>query len=781
MRYLTSIRGRLLLLVLASALPAIVLICYTALKTRELDIAEARTRLQGMARLAALDLEKVVRTSQELQSALSERTAIRKLQEPECSAALARALQRSHHFLYLVVIGRDRLAACDGQPKQGQGSSYADWRHLDRAFAGGEPYVASPVAGTIAQGMGLPVVVPVLSPAGEVSAALVGLLDLASFSKAFTRSHAMPRMTFTIWDEEGAILFLYPDAAAWAGRRLADAPLVKAFLAQEGEGAMEVPGPDGVLRLHGFAPLRESGDTALYLSVGVAKDELLADSDALFARTLALLGIFAALTLAAAWLLGHRLIWRQVQVLTETAGRFGSGQLDARVARPGWRGELGVLAQAFDGMAEAFQRHVEEIRQSGARVQRLNADLEQRVRERTAQLEASKNEIEDLYNHAPCGYHSLDSDGVFVRINDTELAWLGYDREEVIGRKRFTDVLTPESVARFRERFPVFKDAGFLVDAEFDFVRRDGTLLPVSLSATAIRDAAGRFVMSRTTIFDISDRRAARKAREARDRVKSEFLAHMSHELRTPLNAVIGFSEALQKGLTGGLNALQQEFVADILKSGEHLLSLINDILDLSKIEAGMMDLEREAVDLPALLQAGLTMVRELALTRRIRLACEAEAGLTLQADARKCRQMVYNLLANAVKFTPDGGQVTIAARHVGRAEIARPLRDGLAEFRLPLPAQAGDAFVEITVADTGIGMPAAKLDTLFQPFVQIDSGPGRRYEGTGLGLAIVRRLAELHGGSVAVASDKGRGAVFTVWLAMGDGQAKGRQIQQDR
>lgn len=179
-----------------------------------------------------------------------------------------------------------------------------------------------------------------------------------------------------------------------------------------------------------------------------------------------------------------------------------------------------------------------------------------------------------------------------------------------------------------------------------------------------------------------------------------------------------------------------------------------------------MMTLALEPVDLADLIHTGLSVVREKAQARGIHLHGEVDTqGLRMQVDARKCKQILYNLLANAVKFTPDGGQVRVRARRVERAAVERPLTPGWSGFRLPLPASAAESFVEIVIADTGIGMPAGKLDTLFQPFVQIDSSLGRKYEGSGLGLAMVRRLAELHGGTVAVASAEGQGSVFAVWL----------------
>ncbi len=251
---------------------------------------------------------------------------------------------------------------------------------------------------------------------------------------------------------------------------------------------------------------------------------------------------------------------------------------------------------------------------------------------------------------------------------------------------------------------------------------------------------------------------------------KSEFLANMSHELRTPLNAIIGFSEVLKDGLVGELPAEQKEYVSDIFNSGKHLLSLINDILDLSKVEAGQMTLDLEHTPIAELLERALSIVKDKALQHRIALNSDIDPALgTLELDTRKAKQIVYNLLSNAVKFTPDGGRVTLRARRVARTVVAQWRTDAAAGMRLPLPPGDAAEFLEIAVEDTGIGIAPQDAQRLFKPFVQIDSSLGRRYTGTGLGLALVLKLAVLHGGTVALESETGVGSRFTVWLPWHD------------
>jgi len=241
---------------------------------------------------------------------------------------------------------------------------------------------------------------------------------------------------------------------------------------------------------------------------------------------------------------------------------------------------------------------------------------------------------------------------------------------------------------------------------------------------------------------------------EAASRHKSEFLANMSHELRTPLNAIIGFSEVLADGMFGEINEKQTEYLRDILESGRHLLSLINDILDLSKIEAGRMELEPTDFDLPQAIENALILVRERASRRGITLGGTIDAHLgTIRADERKVKQVLLNLLSNALKFTPEGGRIEVRAG-------------------------AHDDVVEISVSDTGVGIAPEDQEAVFEEFRQVGTG-AKMVEGTGLGLALSRKFIELHGGRIWVKSQVGVGSTFTftLWLTTAASTATARRV----
>jgi len=241
---------------------------------------------------------------------------------------------------------------------------------------------------------------------------------------------------------------------------------------------------------------------------------------------------------------------------------------------------------------------------------------------------------------------------------------------------------------------------------------------------------------------EIAERKRYEQSLQKANRMKSEFLANMSHELRTPLNSIIGFSEFLVDEKPGPLNAKQREYLNDILNSGRHLLLLIDDVLDLSKVEAGKMELFPETFSLHKAIDEVCSIIMPLA--KKKRLVIKKQISLAIQVvrlDQQKFKQVLYNLLSNAVKFTPDGGRVEIV-----------------------VDPQTRDRF-QVQVIDTGIGIKPEDFERLFMEFQQLDSSASRRYEGTGLGLALTKRIVEIQRGEISVTSEYGKGSTFLVSL----------------
>jgi len=399
-----------------------------------------------------------------------------------------------------------------------------------------------------------------------------------------------------------------------------------------------------------------------------------------------------------------------------------------------------------------------------------------------------------IFNSANFSSIATDARGVIQIFNVGAERMLGYTAAEVVNTITPADISDPdELVARATALSAelgtpiapgfealVFKASHGIEDIyELTYIRKDRSRFAAVVSVTALRDDPGAIIGYLLIGTDNTARKQVEEERrkldqrlrdqnaelERANRMKSEFLANMSHELRTPLNAIMGFSEVLTDGLLGDLPAHQRALIGNIFSSGEHLLALINDILDLSKVEAGKMSLDLEAVQISSVLQSSLTIVKEKASTRRIQLTLQAAEGLgSIQADGRKVKQIVYNLLSNAVKFTSDGGTVILSASRVARTDVGQPSAAWPGRS-LPLPDNEFREFLKISVTDSGIGISPEGLEVLFQPFSQIDTGLARRFEGTGLGLALVKVLTELHGGAVAAESAASEGSCFTVWL----------------
>ncbi len=390
-------------------------------------------------------------------------------------------------------------------------------------------------------------------------------------------------------------------------------------------------------------------------------------------------------------------------------------------------------------------------------VQAARDALEQRVQQRTAELDhanflitASERRYRQVLHHLREVVFQTDPQGRWTLLNPVWEEIFGHTVAESLGRD-YVDFLHPDDLETGLKVFlPLFSGGADSCRMEVRILTKGGETRWVDLHARLLRDDEGLGAGAAGTLVDVTERHTAELAlRGVNDqlaramRLKDEFLASMSHELRTPLNAVLGFSEVLTENVHGELNEKQRRAVHNISESGRHLLSLINDILDLSKIEAGKEQLMLETVYVDSLCQTSLQLVRTQAANKKLRLDLQFDPRVeTLLGDERRLRQVLANLLTNAIKFTPEGGQISLAVQLAPDGQ-----------------------HVLLSVSDTGIGISAADQAKLFQPFVQLDSKLSRQYSGTGLGLSLVLRLTELHGGRVQLESTPGQGSRFTVML----------------
>ena len=381
-----------------------------------------------------------------------------------------------------------------------------------------------------------------------------------------------------------------------------------------------------------------------------------------------------------------------------------------------------------------------------------------------AELAESETKFRRLVEGANDLIWSQDQDGRFTYLSPQFQTLFGWEPSEWI-RKSFIELVHPADrpwvIPDHRQDILLKRRSN---SPEFRHRHRDGHYIWVRVSATPILNSEGISIGRQGILTDISDRKQAEAVMEQQlavieaanrelaraTRLKDEFLANMSHELRTPLNAILGMAEGLQEEVFGAIGDRQRRALQTIERSGSHLLELINDILDVAKIEAGQIELECSPVSVTHLCESSLAFVKQQMFQKRIRLETRLPAQLPhLLMDERRIRQVLINLLNNAVKFTPEGGQIFL---EVSRLDPER---------------------LRIAVRDTGIGIAPENVRKLFQPFIQIDSALNRQYQGSGLGLALVKRLVELHGGRVELTSELGVGSCFAIDLPASPSQAE--------
>ena len=396
------------------------------------------------------------------------------------------------------------------------------------------------------------------------------------------------------------------------------------------------------------------------------------------------------------------------------------------------------------------------------------------------QLAQVKSQLENILNSATgVSIIATDVQGRTTIFNPGAERMLGYSAEEVIGKNCEIFHHEPEVTERCRElsakmggrrvnRFDVFVGnvrGGGHETREWTYVRKDGQQLTMSLTVTGVRNAQKELIGFLSIGTDITERKQAERDRARLEqqlrrknleleretqraleasRMKSEFLANMSHELRTPLNGIIGFAEMIHDEVVGTVSSEQKDFLADILTSARHLLQLINDVLDLSKVEAGKMDFQSEEIHLQELVGEVHGIVKSLSSKKRLRMETDLDPAISVvNLDPRKLKQVLYNYLSNAIKFTPEGGRISVRTR------------------------RESDVMFRLEVEDTGIGIKSEDLNKLFVEFQQLDAGAAKRYQGTGLGLALTKRIAEAQGGRVGVESTLGKGSTFFAVLPL--------------
>jgi signal transduction histidine kinase len=477
------------------------------------------------------------------------------------------------------------------------------------------------------------------------------------------------------------------------------------------------------------------------------------------------------LAVAASLYVARRMV-TPIRAIQAGAAQFATGKLDQRIeVRTG--DELEALASEFNNMAKELEESYASLER---KVEERTRELRETLEQQTATAEilrvisSSPTDIQPVLDAVVENAARLCGAGdVVIRLVDGETLRLGahtgsiplatgafpLSRDFVGGRVvlegrtiHVPDILEARAADDFPESIAIRRNVGYRTVLGAPLLREGLAIGMIVMRRLEVQPFSEKQIQLLKTFADqaviaIENVRLFKEIQEKgrqleiANRHKSEFLANMSHELRTPLNAIIGFSEVLQERMFGEMNEKQAEYINDIHGSGKHLLSLINDILDLSKIEAGRMELDLTRVHVPSAISNALTLMRERAGRHFVALSSTVDERIgEITADERKFKQILLNLLSNAVKFTPEGGKIDVRARRL-------------------------DGKVEIAVTDTGIGIAPADHEAVFEEFRQIGRDYTKKAEGTGLGLALTRKFVELHGGSIRLESEPGKGSTF--------------------
>lgn len=412
---------------------------------------------------------------------------------------------------------------------------------------------------------------------------------------------------------------------------------------------------------------------------------------------------------------------------------------------------------------------VEKFRRYQDTLERNRNDLEQQV--------ASLKKYSDRYDSAPAAFFILDERGAIVDVNLAGTELIGSARNHLINHE-LTRHVAPEFADAFAYHRKWVLETSRKETCELKMVKEDCSSFFARVESISLPAGDGNKKQIQTLITDISSQKQTESALEMAlsraddtDRVKNQFLSKMSHEFRTPLNHIIGFTQLALDSEAPDRDEIWQQYLDAVLQSGHHLLNLVNDILDLSKLEAGTLQPDLSRVNLKALLQDSLAEFRPKAINRGMTLLADIDsAPQDFQADGRMLKQILYHLLSNAIKFTPDGGEVLLRARMVDCIVRAGRRSGDATDFKIfqecvDSPNMDGARLsqcIEVSVADTGIGLRPEDHIKIFAPFKQVDESMSRKHQGPGIGLPLARKLVELHGGKIWAESEgPNKGAVF--------------------
>ncbi len=767
-KFASSLRGRLIGLVLLALLPAFGVILFTDQRHRASIASQVQKSALGSARVIATEQRRIFENAHQLLITLARLPQIREQNSVACEKILAGLLEPL--YVDLGVFDSKGNLLCNAS-----GSRAYKRRHLKNSFIRRVVETQDLSVGEVQRDAsnGKTVIelgFPVSDSPGILRGIAFVVLDYSWIVRITAASHLPSEASFTLFDDRGRVFLRYPEEAKLVGTRLHTGISADAKVVQGVEGNIESLGVDRVARLFTYRQLdhRIAGNV-YYAGIDIPARAAFSESERILRQNLLALSGLAALTVIAAWFGADLFVLRRVRDLMNATRELASGNLKARTGLPYGESELGHLSRTFDDLAQALEQ-----RAADARVAEMKIQKQQLRQSAIHEISAAMTSSLDVGNVLRA---LLDGVATLFPSSYVTLSWVGEQSGmiETIGqstRNGATDSQVgghserslPKEVFRLKSPLLIpnlqldsrasdldsLRASGFVAYLGLPMIVNDEVLGVLSFYSTEVIDLRteeevfltditqqAAIALHNSRLYEQTKNQAS--ALEKSNRIKDEFLGVISHELRTPLNIIMNCSEALKMGVFGEITPEHEKGTEKIRTQASHLLSLINGILEITKIETGGASLNLEPVDLNVLsteLESDYAMVSK---EKNLAVSWHVPANLPgVMCDRMKLRQVIINLVNNAIKFT-DQGSVDIFFRSV-----------------------ADEPFFEVSVADTGIGMAEEFLPHIFDKFRQIDNSTTRNYSGTGLGLYLVKGFLDLVGGTISVKSKVGEGTIFT-------------------
>lgn len=712
-----SIGIRFFLLILAVAVPLAGFDIYYASKEMNRWTSEVTNNLSSSTREVVNKASDLIEASHELLLGLAQTRAAQGDDLTACTRLLHDVGARYTKYTNFSVVNAERFIVCSSGPLP-KPVNVSKSPNINEAFATKE-FAVSPFKFGVLTGK--PILVfsePLINDHGTVTGTINNGLSLTWLGEYLAAIVKFEQQRMVVFDGRGTVLASYPDALYPIGSSIDGTNLSRAaFSGLADSRFVDEQGHEMLVSIATIPRVPEGAYVVAFAPVEAALSETI---NSLYQR-LSILGLIVTGSLLLGWIGSRVLLLDPVDKLITVSGRLEEGDFQARSGITHDDSELGRVAQSFDRMVEALGTRTEALARSESNYRQLVESEEQLI-------------------------HRYQPDTTELFVNGTLAAFYGGTPADWVGRK-WIDYLTQEQRSNIEKLLRTCSPDQPVFIYEQMSLNVDGDERWLRWTNRAFFDADGNITHFQAVGLDLTERKHAEAALErammdarAANKAKSNFLANMSHELRTPLNSIIGFSEMMTSQVMGKLPDTYNEYAGFITTSGHHLLNIINDLLDLSKIEAGMMNLDETEIDLMTTVSEVTLMLKELALNNEneVVVSLGTEAGQRIRGDRLRIKQVLVNVIGNALKFT-KGGQVAVEATSEKDALVMR-------------------------VIDTGIGMSQRDIRVALSPFGQVDGHHlNKRFEGTGLGLPLAEQLMEMHDGVMEIESEVGVGTTVTL------------------